>query len=290
MVKVCVILVTYNGDKWLRRSLNSLLNSTIELNIIIVDNGSSDETINITKKEYNYKNIHLVQTKENVGFGEGNNIGIKLGQDSNADYFFLLNQDASISPNTIEEMIKIHKTNYDFGLLSPIHLNGSGEKLDFLFERYIAPVKDKLINESEVKILEVPFVNAAAWLIPASTIDRVGFFESKFFMYSEDNNYVDRLLYHNLKLGVCTNCFIFHDREQTTKTPSEKNYLNRKKSTYYRLLFNPRLNIIISFILGNIYLYFHAIKKVLQCKSDLAIKLIALSISFKKTKNVRHEY
>lgn len=64
------------------------------------------------------------------------------------------------------------------------------------------------------KLFRAPFVNAAAWLLPVSTINTIGGFDPIFFHYGEDNNYCQRILYHNLKIGVVLGTFIRHDREK----------------------------------------------------------------------------
>ena len=60
---------------------------------------------------------------------------------------------------------------------------------------------------------QVPFINAAAWLLPKDTIKKVGFFDKLFYHYGEDVNYCQRLTYHDLKIIFVPDAKIFHDRE-----------------------------------------------------------------------------
>ena len=68
-----LIIVTYNGSKWIRQCLNSVCSSSIVPHCIVVDNNSSDNTVDIIKQHYH--DVELVQLKSNLGFGGANNIG-----------------------------------------------------------------------------------------------------------------------------------------------------------------------------------------------------------------------
>ena len=144
---------------------------------------------------------------------------------NNCDYVFLLNQDAYLEKDVIDRMLAVHKKNTDYGVLSPIHLNGEGNKLDKNFSNYINYngnpylYLDALKGETK-EIYEVPFVNAAAWLIPAATLKIIGGFDPLFFHYGEDNNYCQRALFHLLKIGVVSNSYVNHDRENINKRPT----------------------------------------------------------------------
>jgi GT2 family glycosyltransferase len=168
--------------------------------------------------------VTLLRQNKNLGFGAANNIGIAYAINKGADYVFLLNQDAYLQPHTIDTLIKAHKTNKDFGVISPIHLNGDGSKLDKNFSSYIK-VNDTLFFDSLKQkysndIYEVPFVNAAAWLLPRKTIETIGGFDPIFFHYTEDDNYCHRLLFHDMKIGVVPNTYIYHDRDN--KKPNDR--------------------------------------------------------------------
>lgn len=210
-VNVKIIIVTYNGMQWLARCLSSC----IGYDVIVVDNASTDETITFIKE--NFPNIKLIRQNSNLGFGQANNIGLSIALKECVDYVFLLNQDAYLQPGTINDLIEADKKNNIFGILSPIHLNGDGGKLDLNFSNYIRPNEslfcDALKSDFSKPIYEVPFINAAAWLLPRITLETVGGFDPIFHHYGEDDNYCQRLLYHGLKIGIVPNCYIYHDRE-----------------------------------------------------------------------------
>lgn len=121
MSKLLVIIVTYNGMKWLDKCLSSVINSTIKADLFIVDNGSTDGSIEFMKQ--NYPDARLVISKENLGFGKANNLGLQYAVDNNYDYVYLLNQDAWVEPDTFEKLVDIQKQNPTFGVLSPLQVN-----------------------------------------------------------------------------------------------------------------------------------------------------------------------
>ncbi|MDE0471310.1 MAG: glycosyltransferase family 2 protein, partial [Ekhidna sp.] len=91
------IIVTYNGEEWIKDCLVSFLKSFLQPEILIIDNGSSDRTLEIIKS---YDTVRLLENDENLGFGAANNLGLKLAFEEGAEYFFLVNQDVFIEENT----------------------------------------------------------------------------------------------------------------------------------------------------------------------------------------------
>lgn len=211
--EVYIIIVTHNGMPWLPRCLES----SKPYKVIVVDNNSNDGTV-----EYildTYPEIILIEQKENLGFGKANNLGISYAIKEGGDYVFLLNQDAYLFPDTVEHLIRIHKENNNYGILSPIHINKDRNKLDANFSNYVSFYNnphfysDFVLGKELQTIYEVPFVNAAAWLISKKCLDIVGGFDPIFFHYGEDDNYCQRLKFHDFKIGVIPNEYVIHDRD-----------------------------------------------------------------------------
>lgn len=230
-MKILTIVVTYNGEKWIKKCIKSLINSSLPCHTLVIDNSSTDATVQILKHEF--PEVELIIADYNLGFGQANNIGLKYALKYKYDYIFLLNQDAWIGVDTLVEMVQILSMNSDIGILSPIHLNGTGTGLDNNFERYLSatnllPEKFSLpeILESRA-IITVPFVNAAAWLMPLKCIATVGGFDPLFFHYGEDRNLAQRVLYNNLAIAIYTGTQIVHDRD-SRKINSQKAEINRQ--------------------------------------------------------------
>ena len=100
----------------------------------------------------------------------------------------------------------------EFGILSPVHLNGSGKELDKGFASYARLASIKNLSDGQDPIV-CPFINAAFWFIPVSTLRKVGGFSPLFYHYGEDKDYVNRLHFHQYKIGYLPTVYGCHDRE-----------------------------------------------------------------------------
>lgn len=208
-MKVFTIIVTYNGLKWIDKCISSVLEQST---VVIVDNNSSDGTSKIITEKF--PEVVLLSQDKNRGFGIANNIGISYGLKNGADAVFLLNQDAYVGKDCLENLVKISKIKTDYGIISPLHFNGNGNALDYSFQKlaYMSPLISDLITKQYSKdIYDFKFINAAAWFIPKDVFLKVGGFDPMFFMYGEDDNFSQRVLYHGFKVGVIPSAEIFHD-------------------------------------------------------------------------------
>lgn len=215
--RIIVVIVTYNGRRWIKGCLNSLINSSVDVDILVVDNASSDGTAKFIKQKFGI--VTLIELPENIGFGKANNIGLSRALELNYEYVFLLNQDAQIYQDTIKKLIKTSQGNREYGIISPIHLDASENKIDHSFEYYLKHfssgemLSDLLLQRELNEIYDFRMVNAAAWLLPVNTLRTVGGFHPMFFLYGEDDNYCQRVLFHGLKIGVAPSTYIIHDSE-----------------------------------------------------------------------------
>jgi len=196
--------------------LDMCLKSCSNYPVIVVDNASTDETVSFI--ETNYPNVILLKQSVNLGFGQANNIGIRYALDQGAEHVFLLNQDAYLQEGSVEALLAVQKENPNYGILSPIHLNGNGNQLDRKFSNYVAYRKnphfhsDFVLRKPLRDVYDVPFVNAAGWLLSRNLLDTIGGFDPLFYHYGEDDNYCQRALYHNFKIGIVPISFLLHDR------------------------------------------------------------------------------
>lgn len=221
MPKTAVIIVTYNAMKWAEKCFTSLRNSSVPVNTFVIDNGSTDGSQKFIQE--NFPEVQCIQSKENLGFGKANNMGIEKAYQQGADFFYLMNQDAWLYPNSLENLLDVytnHPQKDEIGIISPMHLDGSEQYLDIFLDKYIATnfEKTRLISDLFLQNIkayyELSFINAAHWLLPKTTIETVGGFNPYFFHYGEDVEYVNRVKFHRKKILLSPNSKVVHDGKQ----------------------------------------------------------------------------
>ncbi len=232
--KITAIVVTFNGDKWIKICIESLKKSSYPLSIIVVDNASSDDTVSIVQT---FADVNLILNEDNIGFGRANNIGISAALKSGSDYVMLLNQDAYIKQNTITELLNCFQNNPDIGIACPLQFSENGLSLDAIFLKYyLTPYVPDLICDSILNRLKSHYITnsapAAAWLLSLQCVNDIGGFDPLFFMYCEDDDLCRRARFHGYKISIVPQAHFFHLRGFYDRSPSEPllRVLRRKTS------------------------------------------------------------
>ena len=218
--KCCAIVVTYNGQDYINNCLDSLNRCTPKINLIIVDNGSQDDTAQIVQ---GFPEVVLIQTGTNIGFGAANNLGIEYAYNHlNADFVLLINQDAYINSDSWSRFFDLPQEVKD-NLVGLMQFGPDGRAFDFNFRNIYISEKNcpGLIEDAFSGRLkdyyEAKFLNAAAWVLPRKILEHVGGFSPAFFHYGEDNNYIDRINHWGFKLYLTPKISVIHDRTESSK-------------------------------------------------------------------------
>lgn len=209
-MRILTIIVSYNFERWMKRCLESLLHASQPTDILVIDNGSKDQTVDLVRR--NYPSVRILSNGQNLGFGRANNLGMQIALQENYQAVFLLNQDAWIDADTLGVLASQSRMHPEYGILSPVHLNGKGEELDKGFASYIH-VFDRQALTHDTCVVGAGFINAAFWFIPVATLRTVGGFSPLFYHYGEDKDYINRLHFHGLQAGYVPTVFGCHDRE-----------------------------------------------------------------------------
>ena len=112
-----VIIINYNGGQLLHAAVESALRQTVadRLEVIIVDNGSTDDSIDAVEKDFS-KEVKIIRLNENLGFAGGNNRGIR---EARGKYILLLNNDAAAEPDWAEELTSAAEASPGVGMCTP---------------------------------------------------------------------------------------------------------------------------------------------------------------------------
>ena len=230
--RIIVIIVTYNAMPWANRCLNSLRQSVVPCDVTVIDNNSNDGT-----QEYihtSFPEVELIRNKENLGFGQANNIGLQKALDQNYEFVYLLNQDAWILNDTFQQLINASQAHPEFGVLSPMQMKADNLHFEEKFRSHIIPhhqvfspsLTEDLFFKRIEDVYEVSFVMAAHWFITSKCLSTVGGFSPTFHHYGEDDNYLNRANYWKFKVGIVPSARAVHDRGDSKWSCEKEMYVN----------------------------------------------------------------
>ncbi len=188
--KVTVVIVNWNGEKFLERCLAALMAQTVKPHeIILLDNASSDGSVDIVRQ---FPSVQLIALDQNTGFARGNNLAIETAS-KESEWIALLNPDAFAEPRWLEALLLAAESNPAFHVFgskllnaaNPTLLDGTGDAyhMSGLVWRmgHGAPVPISSENA-----LEVFSPCAAAALYRRSALRELGGFDEDYFCYVED--------------------------------------------------------------------------------------------------------
>jgi len=204
---VSIIIVGYNSEKYLKECLESVFASSYnKFEVIFVDNNSQDNSKEYIEK--NFPRVNLINSKDNLGFAGGNNIGIKKAISDKSDYIFLLNPDTIIDQNCLGKLVEKADGETILQPLILLHdgkqktdlINSAGNILNFLGFSYCGSYKKK--RSEIISDKDIPVASGAAMFIPVKIIKKIGAFDESFFMYHEDVDLSWRAMIagHNIRL------------------------------------------------------------------------------------------
>lgn len=216
---VSVVIVNWNGKKWLKNCLASLDAQTHKvLEVIIVDNGSTDGSLGYLKRRR--PQVKIVANKTNVGFALGNNQGAQLARGA---YILFLNNDTVADPNMVEELVE-YAQHHDAGMVQPkIRLLEHPDRLDvvaaqltiFGFLRYEGLREVDYGQYDSPKQIFSP--KGACILMPRGLFNKVGGFDEHFFAYAEETDLAWRVWLAGKKVWYCPDALVYHGVGATSR-------------------------------------------------------------------------
>lgn len=237
--KISIVLLSYNSPKVLNKSIKSILNRSIYPNfeLIIVDNNSNKETVDVLNKYKNNPKIKLIFNKKNYGFAKGNNIGLKK---SKGEYIILLNNDIIITPGWISRLI-FHIKKDKVGLVGPVTNSiGNEAKINIRYKsENEADIENKAREYTSLhwgETLEVNNIAAFCWIMSQKTYKQIGDLDERFGIgMFEDDDYCTRVKKNNQKILISDDVFIHHYGGLSFKKIKNKKYLElfRKNKIKY---------------------------------------------------------
>jgi GT2 family glycosyltransferase len=208
---ISIIIISFNSLNYLKNCIDSIIKfppglGENEYEVIIVDNNSTDGSVNFIEKNYlKYSFIRLIKNDANMGFSHANNLAIK---NSNSRYYLLLNSDTEVYENSINGLIDFFersaKKAIKIGVAGPKIINSDGSVqlscrrfpsfINAAFYTILAGIKPdnrfsrryKLADADRSRPFEVDWVSGSAMMISGEAIKHAGIFDENYFMYVED--------------------------------------------------------------------------------------------------------
>lgn len=214
MKKICVVIPNWNGAELIAESLLSLQKQSLSTEIIVVDNGSVDESVSIIQSEF--PDVQLVRLPENTGFTGGVNTGIRAAIDQGADAVALFNNDAVAEPDWLKHLVETMETDEKIGIVSCKQLRTDKKHLDSTGDFYSIwgmpfprgrNQQDTGQYNQQEEVFSAP---AGATLYRAKLFQDIGLFDEKFFAYLEDVDISFRAQLASWKIVYQPNAEVYH--------------------------------------------------------------------------------
>lgn len=211
-ISITSCIVLYNNDiEVLEQSINSFLNTKLNVRLILIDNSPKDDLRTLQTDN----RIEYIHNPSNPGFGAAHNIAIKKSLELNSTYHLVLNPDVYFKKGTLEMICDFMNNNLNVGQLMPKVTYPNGEfqylcktnpTLFDLFARgfmpnFIKNIFQKRMDRYEYKdhnyediIYDIPYLSGCFMFLRTETLKKVGFFDDKIFMYLEDADLTRRFL------------------------------------------------------------------------------------------------
>jgi GT2 family glycosyltransferase len=244
--KVGVITLNWNNYADTSRLLNSLKSVTYpNLQIYVVDNGSTDGSASLLCKEFSGSSIKFVFNEDNLGFSAGCNRGIEVAMREECGYILLLNNDCIVrDPQFLDKAMTFAQATPDCGIVGgkillwpdTDRIWSTGGYLTFWgAEKYIG--LGEIDRGQYQQVEERKFISGALMLIKREVLDVVGMLPEVYFFGKEDWEYSTRTLKAGFKLFYCPDFTIYHEGSHSHR-PTEPFYIYN--STLSKILYKKR--------------------------------------------------
>ena len=241
---VSVIILNYNGREHLERCLSSLQDLEFpkkQLEIIVVDNGSTDDSVRFIKSRF--KGIHLIVSKVNLGFSKGANLGASRAR---GEYLAFLNNDMRVDRKWLKLLVEAAGTGKGVACVGSTILNWNGTQVD---------VKGRsgdafclAYSPSQVSGAPEPaangysnafFVSGGAALVQRRVFQELGGFDPDFFLYQEDVDLGWRLWLRGYECVLASEAVVYHrGGASSSKLPPEYIHELSQKHTLFSVFKN----------------------------------------------------
>lgn len=222
--KIITVIVTFNRTHILKACLNSLVSQSLfPDSIIVIDNGSSDHTHEMLKKNFpDDQRLNYFRMEKNIGGAGGFNYGARLAVERGAEWIWLMDDDCLPENNCLEKLVKGIKNKSD--IYSPIVLSSSDRSTT------LWGIKAK-VNSGCIEVPTLPF---NGFIIHRDSIMDIGYPDPGFFIYGDDTEYNLRAKASGRKIMMVTDSIMFHPYKNKLSSSGIISMFSSKLWVYYK--------------------------------------------------------
>jgi GT2 family glycosyltransferase len=304
-MKTAIVIINYNGLNLIKKFMPSIITNSSNYNIYVIDNNSTDESVNYIKN--NFSKINIINNSSNLGYAGGYNEGIKK---INEDLLIFLNNDATfLDENSLYNLVKVFKENSEIKVAQPKIIDftnqekfeysgAAGGFIDFFGYPFC---RGRIFSNVELKnkyntTREVFWASGTCFAVRRSTFIEHNGFDESFFAHMEEIDLCWRIKRKNIydKIVAVGNSEVYHlGGGSLTYNSSNKYYLNFRNSIIM-MIKNVPGKYFFQFLLGRMFLDFLIlIFSIITLKFNLFIGIVKaylfLSINILKIKRVKFE-
>ena len=214
---VSIILLNYNGKQYIQQCVESILNSDYNnFELIIVDNNSTDKSIDIVESKTNDARITIIRSNKNLGFAAGNNLGAQCAK---GDYIVLLNIDTVVDTRWLTEVISVMEHDDTIGAAQPkilaldnkIIYDSAGDNIDFFGHCFKRGGDWYEKDEGQYDTVHDIFsARGAALVTRKEIVENIGLFDENFFMTHEDIDFCWRVRLYGKRVVFVHKSVVYH--------------------------------------------------------------------------------
>ena len=231
---VSIIILNYNAGNLLLNCVDSVFKSTYpNFEVLVVDNISTDNSHVVCKKKF--EKIHLIENKENLGYCEGNNVGIR---NANGEFVVILNPDTIVEPNWLNHLMSAYNE-FGEGLYQPKffslnekHVLQSTGNMLHIFGFGFAKDKGKIDDEKMESVEKINYASGTCLFTSKIVLDKIGLLDPFLFLYHDDLDLGWRAAHIGINSFYVPKSIIYHAESYSIKWSSKKFYWLERNRKY----------------------------------------------------------
>lgn len=220
---VVIVVLNWNGREDCRECLESLRSLTYpNFRTLLVDNASTDDSVPFVREHFG--EVEVIENAQNLGFTEGNNVGMRRALEMDAGWVLLLNNDTTVEPDFVTKLVAAAQTDATIGVIGPrVNLYNPCDRIWFAGGHVTMLLgwtwhigNHRTDGGQYTGCIDQDFQTGAAMMLSREVLTRVGLLDNGFFIYFEDTDLSLRAKAAGYRCVCCRDALIYHKVSMST--------------------------------------------------------------------------